>query len=224
MGGVAPPRGETRAGCPRYVWLLIVSSLQLAQTREISVWRLRSREGRGGKRKCPGPDFECRKDNGRPADRIARLTKALFAKVKLLEQLVVLRQVVPFQIIEELATAGSHLKKPAARVEVLAVRAQVLGQVIDASGEQRHLDFGRAGILVVSLIFVDDFGFNYCSGHGFVLWIHDCREAEDSETPASPEWKSGQAGVTVPIPRRRDQSVVGPRNRRDSTNAREENP
>ena len=119
------------------------------------------------------PDFECRKDNGRPADRIARLTKALFAKVQLLQQLVILWQIVPLQIIEELATARGHLEKPTARVKVLPVRAQMLGQVIDSSGEQCDLDLGRAGILVVSLIFVDDFGFNYCSGHGFVLWIHD---------------------------------------------------
>ena len=66
----------------------------------------------------------------------------------------------PFEIIEELATAGSHLQKPAARVEIFTVRAQVLGQMIDASGQERDLDFGRAGILIVSLIFLNDFWFN----------------------------------------------------------------
>ena len=114
-------------------------------------------------------EFECLNDNGRPADRVARWTKALFAKVQLLQQLVIFRQVVPFQIIEELATAGSHLQKPAARVEILTVRAQVLGQVIDASGQERDLDFGRAGILLVSFVFGDDFGFNDCGGHGLVV-------------------------------------------------------
>jgi hypothetical protein len=66
----------------------------------------------------------------------------------------------PFKIIEELATTRCHLQKPAARVEVFAVRAQVLGQVIDASGQERDLDFRRAGILFVSFVFLDDFGFN----------------------------------------------------------------
>ena len=52
-------------------------------------------------------------------------------------------------------------------MEVFTMRAQVLGQVIDASGQERDLDFGRAGILFVSFVFLDDFGFNDCSGHGF---------------------------------------------------------
>lgn len=97
------------------------------------------------------------------------LEKALLTEIQLLEQLVILGQVVPLQVVEELATAGGHLQKPAARVEVFAVRAQVLGQVIDASGEQRDLDFGRTGILFVGFVFLDDFGFNDCSGHGLVV-------------------------------------------------------
>ena len=56
-------------------------------------------------------------------------------------------------IVEELTAAGRHLQKTAARVEVLAMRAQVLGQVIDPGGEQRDLHFGLAGILLVDLEF-----------------------------------------------------------------------
>ncbi len=125
----------------------------------------------GNKRKCPGLDSSVVTTNGRPADRVARETKALAAKVQLLQQLVILRHVMPLEIIEELATAGSHLQEPAARVEILSVRAQVLGQVIDASGQERDLDFGRAGILIVSFIGGDDLWFNDCGGHGFML---DC--------------------------------------------------
>ena len=115
------------------------------------------------------------KDNRRPADRVACWMKALLAKVQLLQQLGVLGKIVLLEVIEELATAGSHLQKPAARVEVFAVRAQVLGQVIDASGQERDLDFGRAGILLVGFVFGDDFGFNDCGGHGFMAEFHDCR-------------------------------------------------
>ena len=75
----------------------------------------------------------------------------------------------PLEIVEKLATAGSHLQKPTARVKVFTVRAQVLGQMIDPSGQERDLDFGRAGILIVSFVFLDDFGFNDCSRHGFVV-------------------------------------------------------
>jgi hypothetical protein len=97
----------------------------------------------------------------------------------------------PFQIIEELATAGGHLQEPAARVEILAVRAQVLGQVIDASGEQCNLDFRRTGILLVSFVFCDDFGFNDCGRHG--LWLVSRLKGGFAATvaPASPDWKSG---------------------------------
>jgi hypothetical protein len=65
------------------------------------------------------------------------------------------------QIVEELATAGRHLKKATTRVKVFAVRAQVLGQMIDASREQGDLDLGRTGILLVGFVFCDDLGLNY---------------------------------------------------------------
>ena len=120
---------------------------------------------RDGKRKCPGLDIECRNDNGRPADRIARMTKALFSKVQLLQQFVVLWQVMPFHVIEQFPAAAGHLEESAAGVEVLAMRAQMLGQVIDSGSEQRDLDLTRAGVLIVDLIFGDDFGFNDCR-HG----------------------------------------------------------
>ena len=76
-----------------------------------------------------------------------------------MEELVILRQVVALEIIEELAAAGGHLEEAAAAVEILAVGAEVLGQVIDASGQQGDLDFGRTGVLVVGFVFGDDFGF-----------------------------------------------------------------
>ena len=60
-------------------------------------------------------------------------------------------------------------------MEVFAVRAQVLGQMIDTSGQERDLDFGRTGILIVSFVFGDDCWFNDCGGHGFMAEFHDCR-------------------------------------------------
>ena len=75
------------------------------------------------------------------------------------------------EVIEEFATAGSHLQEAAAAVEVFAMRAQVLGQVIDPGGQERDLDFGRTGILLVSFVGCDDFGFNNCGGHGFLVWF-----------------------------------------------------
>ena len=73
------------------------------------------------------------------------------------------------EVIEKFATAAGHLEKTTARVEVFAVRSQVLGQMIDPGGEQRDLNFGRAGVLIVSLILSDDIWFNDCGRHG--LWL-----------------------------------------------------
>ena len=103
------------------------------------------------------------KNNGRPADRVARVLKeVLSTEAQLLQNLGVLGQVGAFQVVEEFAAAARHLEKAAAAVEVLTMRAQVLGQVIDASSEQCDLDFGRAGVLLVSFEFGYDFGFYDC--------------------------------------------------------------
>jgi hypothetical protein len=42
----------------------------------------------------------------------------------------------------------------------------MLGQVIDASGQKRDLNFGGAGVLIVCFVFCDDFWF-CCGRHGF---------------------------------------------------------
>jgi hypothetical protein len=44
----------------------------------------------------------------------------------------------------------------------------MLGQVIDASGQQGDLDFGGAGVFIVGFVEGDDFWLNY-GGHVFGL-------------------------------------------------------
>ena len=157
----------------------------LAQGREISVWRPGDWAANGN---VPS-GFECRKDNRRPADRVACVMKALFAEAELLQDYGVFRQVVLLEIIKQLAAARSHLEEPAAGVEVLAMCAQMLGQVIDPGGQQRDLDLARAGVLLVGFELGDDFGFYDCR-HGLVFELHDCR---------GPLW-----GPVTPVPLGRD--------------------
>ena len=57
------------------------------------------------------------------------------------------------------------MQKPPARVEVFAMSAQMLSQMIDPGGEQRDLDFAGTGVLFVDFVFGDDFWFNDCR-HG----------------------------------------------------------
>jgi len=110
-------------------------------------------------------------DNGRPADRVARWTKWLLAEIQLLQQLGVFGQVVPFGIVEELAPTGGHLEEAAAAVEVLAMLAQVLGQMVDPGGEQCDLDFRGAGVRFVGFVFCDDGGFYDGGGHVVGCWV-----------------------------------------------------
>ena len=81
----------------------------------------------------------------------------LLAETQLLQQVVVLGQVLALDVIKRLATAAGHLEEAAAAVEVLAMRAQVLGQVIDPGGEQRDLDVAGASVLLVGFVLCDYF-------------------------------------------------------------------
>ena len=77
-------------------------------------------------------------------------------------------------VVEQLTTAGSHLQETATTVKVFAVSAEVIGQMIDPSGEDRDLDFGRSGILIVSFELGDDFWFSD-GRHWLLIRLHNCR-------------------------------------------------
>ncbi len=86
----------------------------------------------------------------------ARRRRSL-AEVELGQERVIAVQVARLQVGEELATTIRQHDQAATGVEILAVGAQVLGQVGDAGGDQRDLDFRRTGILGVLLVLLDDF-------------------------------------------------------------------
>src|SRR5688572_29316244 len=64
-------RGQRRRGAARGLRVVSPSGL-LAQTREISDWRPEANLTSKQQAEMPRPEIECRKDNGRPADRVAR--------------------------------------------------------------------------------------------------------------------------------------------------------
>src|SRR5687768_11006571 len=68
--------------------------------------------------------------------------KLLFAQTQLLDQAVVPLEVLLLEIGEQGAALVDHHQQAAARVVVLVVALEVLGQVADALGEDRDLDFG----------------------------------------------------------------------------------
>src|ERR1700675_322732 len=64
---------------------------------------------------------------------------------KLADERPVALQVAALQIAQQPAPLSDQHQQPATRVVVLDVAAEVLGQFVDALGEQRDLDFGGAG-------------------------------------------------------------------------------
>src|SRR5690348_10422374 len=84
------------------------------------------------------------------------MRRRLFAQAEPLDQAAVLVRVLVPQVVEQLASLAYELQQPASRVEVLHVGLEVLGEAVDALGKERHLHFGRAGVLAGTLILADD--------------------------------------------------------------------
>ena len=80
------------------------------------------------------------------------------ADAELLDQILVTRFVSAAQIIEQLAALAHHLEQSTTRGVVLDVGLEMLGKIIDALGEDRHLHFRRAGIPGLLGIRLDYFG------------------------------------------------------------------
>src|SRR5215813_8860630 len=62
------------------------------------------------------------------------------------------------QIVEKTAALADELEQPAARVMVLGVHLEMLGQVRDPLRQERDLDLGRAGIALVLCELLDRVG------------------------------------------------------------------
>src|SRR4051812_24786325 len=70
----------------------------------------------------------------------------LAAQAELLDQGAVALEILALQVIQEAAAPSDELEQAATRVVVVLVRAEVLGQLVDALGQHRDLDLGRAGV------------------------------------------------------------------------------
>src|SRR5690606_26586432 len=66
--------------------------------------------------------------------------------------------VLPLQVGQQGTTLVDQLQQATTGVVVLLVHLEVLGQLLDAGREQRHLDFRRTGVVGHALELVDDLG------------------------------------------------------------------
>src|SRR5690606_19138785 len=83
----------------------------------------------------------------------------LLPQTQLLDQVVVARDVLLLEVREQAAALVDHPQQAAARVVVLVVVLEMLGQVADTLGEDRDLDFGGPRVALALGVVLDDFLF-----------------------------------------------------------------
>lgn len=126
-------RGTQRGWCPREIsWGLAHTWLSIAQ-----------------------------EDNGRarqPDDRVGR-PESLVAEFQLLHDSQMAGRVGAVEVIQQATALTDHHQQSAARAVVFGKFLQVLGELVDALGEQGDLHVGRASVFFVETKILHDFRF-----------------------------------------------------------------
>src|SRR5262245_4939404 len=93
------------------------------------------------------------KANPRPVSALVfplgKLLLCLLADAERVDQATVPVHALRLEIVEQSTPLSHELQQPAARVVVLCVHLEVLGEVRDALGEERYLHLGRPGVALV---------------------------------------------------------------------------
>src|SRR6516225_1173224 len=112
----------------------------------------------GSERKpeTPLPGGDGRRRRSVPRRRRDVETALLLPDAQTFDELPVPRVVLGLEVVEQPATLTDELQKSPAAVEVLLVRLEVLGEHVDALGEQRHLHLGGTGVGLVGAVLLDD--------------------------------------------------------------------
>src|SRR5262249_17223810 len=76
----------------------------------------------------------------------------LLAQAEALDERAVRLDVAALEVVQEAAALADELQQPAARMEILDVRLEMVGEHVDALGEERHLDLGRSGVVLGALV------------------------------------------------------------------------
>ena len=92
-------------------------------------------------------------------NRIAAWQTNLLTQAEALDQRTIRINIGTLEIVQQFATAAHHTQQTAARVVILDVFFEVTSQVIDAGGQQGHLNFCRTGIASSALIIGHDLRF-----------------------------------------------------------------
>ena len=88
----------------------------------------------------------------------------LLTDTQLGDQSTVAVDVLLCQIVQHLAALTNHHQQTTAGVVVMLVHAQVIGQLVDAGGQDSNLNFGRTGVALVSSVLQDNLGLRALHG------------------------------------------------------------
>ena len=102
--------------------------------------------------------FSAREQNTRGKQNFPRVYRFLLADAELGNDGTIALDVLLHQVVEKAATLTDHLVQAATGVVVVGVNLEVLGELVDALGENSDLDFGRTGVGLVSAVGLDDGG------------------------------------------------------------------
>ena len=91
--------------------------------------------------------------------------KILLTDAQLGDDGAVALDVVLRHIVQQTAALADHLEQAHTAVVVLLVHLQVLGELIDALGEDGDLDLGGAGVALMGLVGLDDVGLLFLGDH-----------------------------------------------------------
>lgn len=83
----------------------------------------------------------------------------LLAQTQTLDEAAIAVGVRTLEVVKQFATLADHLQQTTTGVVILGVCLEVAGQAIDASGQQRDLDFRRTGVALCALEIGDDLRF-----------------------------------------------------------------
>ena len=92
------------------------------------------------------------------------LLQSLLSDVQLLDDRTIALNVNLLQITQQVSSVTNHLGQTATAVVVVGVALEVLGQVVDAVGQNSDLNLGRTGVAFVDRILLNDCLF-FLSGH-----------------------------------------------------------
>src|SRR5262245_52469627 len=81
---------------------------------------------------------------------------SLFADAETLDQISVTVRVLGLHVVQEPAALADQLQQTAARMMILRVRLEMVGQVVDAIAQNGDLNFRRPRVGVVSTVVPDD--------------------------------------------------------------------